>query len=367
MNSEVAQFFAEHVPQLVAGLGQIRNRIPTDDSPDCDDVLDELTECMNNSLRVCADLETHLQDADPVALKDVQARYRAAIAPVLNESWVFNRSFTKPRGYPGDYQLLTAIYNGVPKSFGFGGYVDRYLLNFTLARAVVARMWSARRFLMDELARRRGRVAILNVASGACREYLGGFESSIDREARITCVDNDQEALDFAQSQVTAPLSRSGISVNFVRHNALRMTSASSNIRRFGMSDVIYSVGLCDYIPNEYLIPLLAGWRESLADGGIVYVAFKDCLLYDKTEYQWLMDWYFFQRTEQDCRNLFLSAGFEPSEIETSRDATGVIINFLCRSSTTEIVRVDSPQERPLAQHLEGAPVPAPGSVATNR
>ena len=367
MKSQIADFFSQHVPELVAALAQIRNHIPADDPPDCDDVLDELTACMSNSLHACAALEAQLQDADPIAIKDVQARYRAAIAPLLTESWVFNRSFTKPRGYPGDYQLLTAIYNGVPKSFGFGGYVDRYLLNFTLARAVVARMRSARRFLMDELARRRGRVAILNVASGACREYLGGFEPSADRDARITCVDNDQEALDFAQSQVTAPLSRSGIAVNFVRHNALRMTSSSSNVRRFGLSDIIYSVGLCDYIPDEYLIPLLAGWRETLADGGIVYVAFKDCLLYDKTEYQWLMDWYFFQRTEQDCRKLFLAAGFEASEIETSRDATGVIINFLCRSSTTEIVRVDSPQERPLAQHLEGAPVPAPGSIASNR
>jgi len=143
MKSEVAQFFSEHVPQLVHALEQIRSRIPVDDPPDCDDLLDELTTCMNDSLHVCAALEAQLQDADPVALKDMQARYRAAIAPVLNDSWVFNRSFTKPRGYPGDYQLLTAIYNGVPKSLGFGGYVDRYLLNFTLARAVVARMWSA--------------------------------------------------------------------------------------------------------------------------------------------------------------------------------------------------------------------------------
>jgi len=364
MKSEITRLFSDHVPDLVQSLAGIRNRIAADADPDFDDLLDELTSVMGNSLSVCAALEAKLAGSDPLALKEVQARYREAIAPGLNDSWVFNRSFTKPRGYPGDYQLLTAIYNGVPKSLGFGGYFDRYLLNFTLARAVVARMWSARRFLMDELARRRGRVAILNVASGACREYLGGFELSADRQTRITCVDNDQEALDFAQSQVAAPLARSGITPAFVRHNALRMTSASANLRRFGASDIIYSIGLCDYIPDEYLIPLLAGWRESLSDGGVVYVAFKDCLLYDKTEYQWLMDWYFFQRTEQDCRNLFLAAGYDANEIETSRDATGVIINFLCRSSTSEIVRVDNPQEHPLSQHLDTAPLPAPRSIA---
>ena len=97
------------------------------------------------------------------------------------KSWIFDRSFTKPRGYPGDYQLLTAIYEGVAKSIGFGGYVDRYLLNLTLGRAVPARMWDARRFLMEEISRRRGRVAILNVACGCCREYRGGFETSPER------------------------------------------------------------------------------------------------------------------------------------------------------------------------------------------
>ena len=94
------------------------------------------------------------------------------------------------------------------------------------------------------------------------------------------------------------------------------MTSAANNIRRFGRSDIVYSVGLCDYIPDEFLIPLLQGWRESVADGGVVYVAFKDTLLYDKTEYQWLTDWYFFQRTEEECRRLFEQAGYEMSAME---------------------------------------------------
>ena len=119
------------------------------------------------------------------------------------------------------------------------------------------------------------------------------------------------------------------------------MTSSSANIRRFGRSDIIYSVGLCDYIPDEYLVPLLKGWRESLADGGVVYLAFKDMLLYDKTEYQWLMDWYFFQRREEDFLRLLAEAGYDLGQIETSRDAIGVIINFLYRDKAPSIVRID--------------------------
>src|SRR4029078_10622503 len=193
--------------------------------------------------------------------------------------------------------------------------VDRFLLNLTLGRAVPARMWDARRFLMDEISRRHGRVAILNVACGCCREYRGGFETSPERTTSITAVDNDQEALDYAKAEVAASLARSDIEINFTRYKALRMPSSAANIRRFGRSDIIYSVGLCDYIPDEFLIPLLRGWRESAADGGVVYVAFKDTMLYDKTEYQWLTDWYFFQRTEEECRRLFEQAGYDMSAV----------------------------------------------------
>jgi extracellular factor (EF) 3-hydroxypalmitic acid methyl ester biosynthesis protein len=350
MNSHIAQFFADHVPKFTQELDQIDRKVDPAEQPLSESILDELTACVNDSLQVCRELEAQLSDEDPLVMKDAQARYREAILPWMGKSWIFHRSFTKPRGYPGDYQLLTAIYEGVAKSNGFGGYVDRFLLNLTLGRAVPARMWDARRFLMEEISRRRGRVAILNVACGCCREYRGGFETSPERTTTLTAVDNDQEALDYAKSEVSASLERSGIEANFVRYNALRMTSAAANIRRFGRSDIIYSVGLCDYIPDEYLVPLLKGWRESLADGGVVYVAFKDMLLYDKTEYQWLMDWYFFQRREEDFLRLFADAGYDVGQIEISRDAIGVIINFLYRDRAASVVRIDEAAHPGVAQ-----------------
>ena len=115
------------------------------------------------------------------------------------------------------------------------------------------------------------------------------------------------------------------------------MTSAVVNVERFGRSDLIYSVGLCDYIPDKYLIPMLEGWRGSLSPGGTVYVAFKDCKRYTTPEYQWLVDWFFLQRTEEECRHLFAAAGYDMDELEMSRDETGIIINFVgaarCRRS----------------------------------
>ncbi len=362
MKTSIDRFHSEQLPEFVQSLNQLERSIDPAEEPVCETTLERISRCINDSLEVCRALDRELQAEGPVVLKEMQTRYREEIYPAMSKSWVWHRSTTKPRGYPGDYQLLSAIYDGQAKSLGFGGYVDRYLLNFTLGRAVVARMWSARRFLIDELARRSGDLAILNVASGACREYMGGFDTRSDRTVRLTCVDNDSEALEFAQSQTAAPLDKSSITARFIRYNALRMTSASANVRQFGKSDIIYSIGLCDYIPDEYLIPMLKGWRESLNDSGVVYVAFKDALQYDKVEYQWLMDWYFFQRTEDDFLRLFREAGYDISQIESSRDATGVIINYACRTAPTTIARIDEAQQVPMAQHVDSDAVAPPVS-----
>ena len=113
---------------------------------------------------------------DAELLKSTQQQFREATAPWCGQSWIIHRARSKPRGFPGDYQMLSAIYDGIPVSRGLGGYLDRICLKMTLGRAVDARMRDARRFLQNELADREGEVSILDVASGPCREYRGGLQ-----------------------------------------------------------------------------------------------------------------------------------------------------------------------------------------------
>ncbi len=342
MLTRVETFFAREVADFRARLANLEASLDPAAPVTHNAAYDQLTCIMHDAETACRRLQATI-GADADLLADTQQRFQAATSSFFEQSWIGNRARMKPRGYPGDYLLLNTIYNRQPMSPGLGGYLDLYIMDLLLAQSVRARWRQLRQFLNEELAERTGDVAVMNVACGPCREYLAGIDPPEGVRVHVTCLDNDQEALDFVQANII-PEARGVADIRCARYNALRMKSANATIRNFGRSDVIYSIGLCDYIEDPYMIEMLAGWRESLAEGGVMFVAFKDIRRYDPTPYQWLLDWHFFPRTEEDCRALFEKAGFDTGGLEMSRDATGVIMSFVSRVKAATTVRFDAPE-----------------------
>lgn len=339
MQTDIDAFFASDVSAFTRRIADLDRRIGPAAAPRKDEIFQELYDAIYRCLDACARAEAQLR-SDPQRLKEVQDRFRGEIAPWFDRSWFMQRAKVKPRGYPGDYETLTGIYDGLPKSVGIGGYLDLFFLGTILGRAVPARIRAARAFLIAELAR-RGTATAVNVACGPCREYTEDWKPAHPGNfLRVACIDSDRQALDFVEARLAAAPPE-GVEVQCVSYNALRMGSAKANVAKFGRPDILYSVGLCDYIPDKFMIPMLRGWRETVADGGVVYVAFKDSRRYPTEEYQWLVDWFFLQRTEEDCRRLFAEAGYDVDGMEMTRDATGAIMNFVSRVKAPAVIRVD--------------------------
>jgi hypothetical protein len=123
--------------------------------------------------------------------------------------------------------MLIALYDQRPLTRGLGAYLDLYISELPLARAVRARLRGVGKFLHEELGRRRGSVRVLDIACGPCREFVGWRTRPVQGEVQVTCVDNDQAALDFVSTHVAS--TATGISeLRPVRYNALRMRSRST-------------------------------------------------------------------------------------------------------------------------------------------
>lgn len=333
------RLFDSVLPELLKFLERLSHQLPANAQAADEGLLPALYQQIDATLAVCSEVEEELAD-DPRLLRSTQERFRDVIQPWFRQSWFMDHALRKPRGYAGDYEMLTAIYDGQPRSQGLGWCLDRYFLQTELAQSVPVRLAMAREFLMAE-ALQRGEMSVLNIASGPGREYRNGWNLPADCRVRVACVDQDDAALEFIRQTVTPTLPFT-LELECVKYNALKMGSSDANCQVFGRPDVVYSIGLCDYIPDRLMIRLLRGWRETAAEGGVVYVAFKDCLKYDKAKYQWLVDWYFYQRTTEECWSLFEQAGYDVASMELTRDPGGSIINFICRIPEVTRVRLDS-------------------------
>ncbi len=339
MQAAVDHFFEQEVFELTSKLAEFEHQVEPLSYPENNELLTELGQILSAGLAACRELDSQICD-NPELLKRTQEQFRAATAPWCNQSWIINRARSKPRGFPGDYQMLLAIYDGIPIARGLGGYLDRLCLQMTLGQAVDARLSDCRMFLEDELNHRNGTVNVLDIASGPGHEFRNGFGRDFENTIHITCVDSDQGALEYIRRHASIG-SPSNMHFHPVQHNALRLRSGDYITKTFGRQDIIYSVGLADYIPDKLLIPMLRGWRESLNPEGCIYVAFKDALMYDKVEYQWFMDWHFLQRDESQCSELLAQAGYDVDSLDITRDQTGVIINYLARPKVSAYHRVD--------------------------
>ena len=339
VSAEVSTFLKDHVADFTEKLRAFDREIDNTSNQINEEVWSRVSNAFLSSQDACRHFQWDY-GADPNILEDAQTRFRLATDTWFQQSWIGCRARTKPSGFPGDYRMLIGLYDQQPLAIGLGAYLDLCISCLPLANAVRSRMQTLANWLVNEVSDRTGDVHILDIASGPCREFVDWTAAPTNGNLVVTCLDNDQNALDYVQEEV-APCAPGVSEFRTVRYNALRTKSAKTNISKFGAADILFSVGLCDYLTDKQLIGILSGWRESLADNGVLYVAFKDGDRYDKTPYQWHLDWHFYQRSQEHCLRLFELAGFDLDQMEITKDQTGIIMNFIYRPITSSKIRID--------------------------
>jgi len=263
----------------------------------------------------------------PELLKEKRIEFKNRTDHLFRKSYFMNHARVWPKGYPGDYKILENIYRNSPLAEGIGFFLDRYFLARTLAIAVRERLAFMRELLRDEITTRPG-LKILNLACGSSREVFELANEIKISGAKITCVDHDGDALAFSVNR----LSYSGIAdqVAMRKYNVLRMVDHDRNMREFGAQDIIYSMGLYDYLADNVLIRLFNSQYRMLNPGGKAILTFKDSRRYRTPDYHWLVEWAaFYQRTEGESRNLIREAGIPDSAVETLRDPSEVILFYI--------------------------------------
>jgi extracellular factor (EF) 3-hydroxypalmitic acid methyl ester biosynthesis protein len=299
----------------------------TDQNPD--KVLEETRNAIDDMCEACKTFEEDVKDKD--VIRDAQTRFRQKTDYILSKGYCINRARTWPQGYQGDYKMLEAIYRNTPLSEGIGYYLDVCTLNAPLAVGVRNRLSTLVEILKGELTERE-KPKVLNIACGSCREVFE-LASEIEKSgARVTCIDLDDDALAFAANRLSytniSPVTSNQVKLR--KYNAVRMFDHEMNMSEFGMQDIIYSVGLFDYLPTDFLVNLLGALYKMVKPGGKLIASFKDAGNYRHQVYHWMSDWDgFLQRNEEDFRNILFNANIPSASITETREDSGIIVFYV--------------------------------------
>ncbi len=299
----------------------------------CSDPLERPEELRDSVARIIAEMMAHCEEIgrsfgdDSEALKKAQIRFREKTNPLISKSYVMNRTRVWPQGSQGDYKTLELAYKNMPLSEGIGYYLDLFMMDLPLAHAVRDRIKRLEDVLRDEIVKRQN-PSLLNIACGSARELMGLVPEIKATGARITCIDNDDDALAFAQSRLT--YTGVGEQIEFRKYNALRLFDRDLALSDFGKQDVIYSVGLFDYLPSDFLVKMFTTLYLLLNEGGTLILAFKDAARYNHHFFHWLVDWDGFQqRREEEFAKIISAAGIPRSSLTEFRGENGIIIFYL--------------------------------------
>jgi extracellular factor (EF) 3-hydroxypalmitic acid methyl ester biosynthesis protein len=211
------------------------------------------------------------------------------------------RTFYKPLGYAGDYEMMNMIHRNRPE----GGTLYENLIHFLLvsqwpAQSVRNRVTHLKNHLLQETARvvRAGRRArILNVGCGPAREVQEFLkETPLANEADFVLLDFNEETLGYARSQINQARSQFSrqTGAETRRISVYQLLRQNAHQEHFGSEpgyDLIYCGGLFDYLSEPTCRSLVNLFYDWLRPGGMVIVANMNDSKPFRNFIEFVLDW----------------------------------------------------------------------------
>jgi extracellular factor (EF) 3-hydroxypalmitic acid methyl ester biosynthesis protein len=234
----------------------------------------------------------------------------------LMQSPGLRRAYEKPFGYPGDYEVMNATYERFfDGATLFARAVGLGFSETLCYRAVRYRKDLVKRQIKALLSRRagsQGPVRVLSIGAGPAQELHELFQEMDDLPAPLEVVlfEQDKNALAHAFRRLTPSVEArfpGRVRLVFLHDSIKRLLRDGSLFSPFGKFDLVYSVGLLDYLQRRTAIVLTRHLAQAAAPGGQLLVAnMVDHA--SRTLLQIHLDWALIYRTREELLEVARSA-----------------------------------------------------------
>ncbi len=327
LKNQILNYFLDDIKKYLDELDKIEKEISAGDA--CDPLIERKLTALNDQIVLKGNsLEEKVNNKE--IIKTVKENFRLFTGAFAYKSLIVKRAFEKPRGYPGDYKMIEDVYDNQPYSEGIGRYYDKYFLSNPYAVAVRLRKDRLREMIIEYIAANTSEpsLKILNLACGSCREVAELIPRLKYKNSLIfTCIDWDQEALDFSKGkfQNLAP----NIKVELLQKDLFTMIKDKEKAKGFDRQNLIYSIGLIDYLPDRVLKRWLQFFWQLLPQGGKFIVALKNKeKTFPPLPPGWFCDWKFVLRTKNELIDLLSNCGLTDFSLDIKVDEFTYIFYF---------------------------------------
>lgn len=290
-------------------------------------------EIVEQFLQFCPLLDQVLShDVDNERVREeIGLRMQQELLPYILLGETAERFYSKPRGYAGDFWTIELIYRNRPEGSGpVGRLIDRCFLETTAARAVRHR----RDLLAEEIgqtvsSRQGDKTHVTSLACGPARELFDVYAAHPEYTTSLksTLLDIDLQALAYVDDATRANgLERqmSLVSENLVR---LALGKSRTDIRD---QDLVYSIGLIDYLGDDLVIRLMNLIHTMLRPGGRVILGNIHPANPTRGLMDHVLDWKLIHRTEDDINRLYESSSFGRPSTNIRFEAEGINLFAEC-------------------------------------
>jgi hypothetical protein len=249
------------------------------------------------------------------------------VTPELRGGAIWERSYSKPMGYPGDFGIMNQVYDWQR----VGGTAYEMLLHrvgLEVAECIKTRMEMVRGDIGKVVAAKEsGRTTrILSLGCGSAREVESWFARSGSglSPVEFTLIDQEQLALDYAHRSAYPYIVRSN---DRYRLNCLHISFTDVLRGTCGMDtlppqDLIYSVGLLDYLTDRRAASLVRRLYDLVAPGGLLIIGnMNETPLSNLWPMEFITDWSLYYRTDQQM--LAWAEDLHPESAWTETECTG--------------------------------------------
>jgi extracellular factor (EF) 3-hydroxypalmitic acid methyl ester biosynthesis protein len=265
-----------------------------------------------------------------------RAFVRKHLLPLLIESPLLRRTYEKPLGYAGDYEMMNMLY----RSHGEGPSLFAKALNVYGARTPaaqaninrVAYLGSLIRAAVSTSGARRVRVA--SVGCGPAREIQALLEQSPELGPRldVSLIDQENHAITYCERTLGPLAAQTDARLHLIRESVRRLLMTRQLSTTLGRCDLIYSAGLFDYLSLRSFQALLGALYDALSRGGLLAVG--NIASHNPTKWfmEYCLDWFLIHRSRDEL--LALGAQLEPSpaRLWVDSEPLGVNLFLLARS-----------------------------------